>query len=374
MVLDAEDWMGAVAQSGDGLVVEIEVGNFDFGRERIGSDGKAMVLGGDADFPALQILDRLIGSAMTELELEGATSKGEGDDLMTETDAEDWELADQGPNGLVGVGEGGGVTRAIGEEETVWLAGEDFGWGGGGGEEFYLEAMLAKETADIFFHAEVEGDDAKAGGGKIGKLIAQFIVGKTVLTGSPGYLPGAAFPVLFIPDGGLRGGDFPHKIAAFHWCTLARLFDGSFGTEVPDGKAALHGTALAQVFGQGTGVHSLDGGNSVFLQVVMEGGLGSPVADDWAEGGHNEATNLRSMAFLIEQIGSGIADFRVGHGHDLPPVRRIGQNFLVTGHGSIETNFAGGGADRTKALAVKNPPVAESEQGGWGGGIRGSQA
>jgi len=48
------------------LVVEIDVGDFDFGWETVGFHRKAMIVGSDLDVPVAKILYRLITTAMTK--------------------------------------------------------------------------------------------------------------------------------------------------------------------------------------------------------------------------------------------------------------------------------------------------------------------
>ena len=60
---------------------------------------------------------------------------------------------------------------------------------------------------------------------------------------------------------------------------------------------------------------------------------------------------------------------RVSEGDDLAAVGWIGEDLLVTGHGSIENHFPGrmtGGADRK---TFENGSVSEGQYG-WNGGAR----
>ena len=88
MVLHAENRLGTMAQSFDGLVVEVDAVDFDFGRKCRGINGKTVVLGGDLDAAGFQILHRLIGPAMAELELESAAAECLAEDLVAEANAE----------------------------------------------------------------------------------------------------------------------------------------------------------------------------------------------------------------------------------------------------------------------------------------------
>ena len=67
MILDAEGGNVLVAEAGDGVVVEVAVGDFEARRERFFLDGKAVILGGNLDLAADDVQHRLVGPAMTEL-------------------------------------------------------------------------------------------------------------------------------------------------------------------------------------------------------------------------------------------------------------------------------------------------------------------
>ena len=57
--------------------------------------GEAVVLGGDLDLAGAQVLDRVVGAAVAELELERAPAQGQGEQLVAEADAEDGHLAEE---------------------------------------------------------------------------------------------------------------------------------------------------------------------------------------------------------------------------------------------------------------------------------------
>src|SRR5207302_10593595 len=50
--------------------------------------------------------------------------------------------------------------------------------------------------------------------------------------------------------------------------------------------------------------------------------------------------SIRPGSLVVFRIGAVIPDFRIGQDNDLAGVRRVGENFLVAGDGSIENNFA----------------------------------
>ena len=119
MILHAEDRQLAMPHSFDRSVVQIDVRDFDFLRQRFGIDRKTVILRSDRYFPAAQIFHRLIAAAMPEFQFESAAAKREAEHLMPETNAEDRFLPHQTANGFMRVGQGGRIARAVGKKNSV---------------------------------------------------------------------------------------------------------------------------------------------------------------------------------------------------------------------------------------------------------------
>src|SRR5438046_9964626 len=69
---------------------------------------------------------------------------------------------------------------------------------------------------------------------------------------------------------------------------------------------------------------------------------------------------MRLDVVLVDPV---VADHRIGHGHDLSAIRRIGEDLLVAGHGRVEDDLAGRLADGAERAAAEDPPVTEHEEG-----------
>ena len=175
-----------MAHAFDRLVVEVDVGDFDFGRERIGIDGEAVVLRSDGNLSGAEVLDRLVAAAVAELQFEGAAAVGVREELVAEADAEDWFFADELAEFAVDVAERGWVAGAIGEEDAVGIFGENFGGAGGGVHHLDFEARLAQAAQDVEFDAEVVCDDAVF-------HRRQFLVGAGLVGCDIGQNPAAGF-------------------------------------------------------------------------------------------------------------------------------------------------------------------------------------
>ena len=101
-------------QAFQGVVVQIHVGQVDFALlERIGIDGKVMVVRGDFDLPGVRLLHRMIATVMAELQLVALAAKREADELMAQANAEDRLLPCQSADVLLCIVEWFGVAGTV---------------------------------------------------------------------------------------------------------------------------------------------------------------------------------------------------------------------------------------------------------------------
>ena len=112
-----------MAQAFDRAIVQIEMRHPRVRGQRIGIHGKPVVLGRDLDLVAIEILDRMVGAAMPELELVGLGTQGEAEQLMAETDAEDGPVrrVDQRAHVVDCIGDRGRIAGAVAQEDAVWI-------------------------------------------------------------------------------------------------------------------------------------------------------------------------------------------------------------------------------------------------------------
>jgi len=73
---------------------------------------------------------------------------------------------------------------------------------------------------------------------------------------------------------------------------------------------------------------------------------------------------VRARGFFIVEIGSNIADVRIGKTDNLARVAGVGKDFLIAGEAGVENNFAAPAGDGAGRAAVKYAPVFERECGG----------
>src|SRR5258708_24010158 len=60
---------------------------------------------------------------------------------------------------------------------------------------------------------------------------------------------------------------------------------------------------------------------------------------------------------VVIWVGAVIPDLRIGQDNNLPCIRRIGENFLVAGDGSIKNDFPVAFAFRAVAYAAENSSI-----------------
>src|SRR3954452_20859297 len=95
VVLDAAGGDVEQADSLDRVVVEVHVGELrgaELGLDdlpRRSGDREAVVLAGDRDPAGPEVLDRVVGAAVAERQLEGLQARGPAEQLVAEADAED---------------------------------------------------------------------------------------------------------------------------------------------------------------------------------------------------------------------------------------------------------------------------------------------
>ncbi len=92
-----------------------------------------MILGGDLNAPGLEILDGMVGAAVSEGKLEGLQADGTAEQLVPEADAPDGLAPDDLAHGVDDVAERGGIAGAVCEEDRVGILGEQLCGGAGAG-------------------------------------------------------------------------------------------------------------------------------------------------------------------------------------------------------------------------------------------------
>ena len=124
---------------------------------------------------------------------------------------------------------------------------------------------------------------------------------------------------------------------------------------------ALHRPVDAHPADQGPGVDAFQGHDAVAGQVFVQLAFGAEVAHPAARLANDEAGQVRLAAFHVFGVDPVIADLGIGHGDDLAAVARVGEDFLVAGHGGIEADFAVDFADGAEGLSGEDRAVFQGK-------------
>src|SRR5271165_3184904 len=122
VILHAEQRQIAVAQAFERVVVQIDVGEFDFAvRERIGVDGEVVIVCRDLDLPRLQLLYRMIPAMVAELQLESFAAQRDASELMSQANSEDRHSPYQAADRIDSISTRLRIAWAIRQENSVGL-------------------------------------------------------------------------------------------------------------------------------------------------------------------------------------------------------------------------------------------------------------
>src|SRR6476469_6289921 len=89
MILHAEQRQIPVPHAFERVVVQINVGQFDFTlRQRIGIDSEVVVVRRNLDLPRVQLLHRMVSAVMSKLQLKSFPTESDSSELMPQANSE----------------------------------------------------------------------------------------------------------------------------------------------------------------------------------------------------------------------------------------------------------------------------------------------
>src|SRR5438874_11585758 len=97
--------------------------------------------------------------------------------------------------------------------------------------------------------------------------------------------------------------------------------------------------------------------NLELFEIFFRDLLRAPVGADSRELANDQTFNIGPRGLVVFRIGAVISDLRIGENNNLAAVRRIGENFLVAGDGSIKNDLAVTFAFGAVAFAAEDAPV-----------------
>src|SRR5437016_14505761 len=98
---------------------------------------------------------------MSKLQFECRSAEREAEDLMAETNSEDWFLAHQIAERLVCVGERGRISWPVGQKDSVRILGQGLPGRGRRGDNRHPKPFLAEQPQNILFDPVIVSDDPK---------------------------------------------------------------------------------------------------------------------------------------------------------------------------------------------------------------------
>ena len=317
-------------------------------RHRLGIHGETVVLGGDLDLSRGHVADRMIGAAMTELELVGLRTERSAEHLVTQADAERRHVAvDHRARVADRVVQRGGIARAVAEEDAVRLHRQQIGGRRRGREDPDLAAVRGQTAQDVALHAQIVGGDAQRTHRAPLRLHLE---------------PGGGLVVLGAPVERRRASDRADQVAALHAGGRLRLRDERVRVDRPRADDAAHDAGRAQQSRQRAGVDTGDADDAVRREIVVQRPGGPPVAGDRRIVAHDESGHARCAGLPVLRLGNAVvSDLRTGHRDDLPGVRRIRQDLLITRHARVEDHLAGVDACSAHRAAGVPGTVLEGE-------------
>ena len=267
----------------------------------------------------------MVGAVVAVLHLQGARAAGQAEQLMPQADAEHrqpglHDFADRGDRVIAGLR----VPGAVGQEDTVGLHRQHLGGGRLRRHHRELAMTIRQHAQNIALAAVIVGH--------------HVVAGVTLFTVSFDPVPGALFPLVR-----RFHADFLGQVHAFEAGEVAGGGQRAGFVHIVAGQnAAVLGALVAQNARQPARVDVGDGDDAPGLEVLRQGLLGAPVAHGEREIAYHQASGPDAIGFIVFRVHPGIADVWIGQGHDLLGIRRIGENFLIAGHGGVEHHFTHG--------------------------------
>ncbi len=292
---------------------------------------EAVVLRGDRDVPGREVLDRVVGAAVAERELERLQPGRAGQQLVAEADAEHRLAHQQRADRLDDVVERRRVAGAGHEEEPVGVARQQLVGGRRARVQLELHAALHEVAHDRALDAGVERDDAQSAALALDLWLRQRHLAREVST--------------------------DHRGLGEH--ELARLGRRHVAGEDP----AAHRARRADVPDERARVDAGDPRDAVGGQPVEPALVGAGRVGGVDRLAHDRPGRVDAVGLVGARADPVVADVRRGEGDDLAREARVGHRLLVARHAGREHHLAGHVATRADGVAVEALAVLEQDVG-----------
>src|SRR5579872_2549821 len=300
-----------------------------------------MVMRGDLDLPGLQLLHRMIPAMMPELQLERFPAQRYPRELMPQANSEDRLPPHEPSNRIDRIRAGLGIAGAVGKKYAVRFQSQHiFRWSlrRNDGHFASLAAQLAQ---NVLLDAEIVGDDVESR-----RLIFHANHSHRFVRAF------ADFPYV----GALRA-DLFCQIRSVHLRDRPRLRDQLLGVALNLQKNTPHHAVITEMPHKRARVDIRQHRHFELFQIFLCNLLRAPVRTDARELAHNQALDPRTRGLVVFLVRAVISDFWIRQNDDLSGVGRVGENFLISGDGSIKNDFAVAFAFGAVAFASEDSAV-----------------
>lgn len=336
--LGAENRTRLVDHTFVGTVVEVNEVWLPVTRQGASINSITVVLGGDVAAASGQVQSGNVVSTVSVLQLDGAGTGSQSQELVAETDTHDrdlralHELAEV-VDGLLAVGR---VTRAVGDEHSVEVVGHLVDWVVVR-EDSDAGTTVDQATEDVLLHTAVNHSDMALG-------VSSADVERSF------------------------GADLADQV------DLLRVDESLVLVGIvllTNGDTGQRGTLLTEVGDNGTGVNTRDGRNTLTGAPLTKTLDSGPVTVLLRNVGDNDTSRLEvgGLEVLEESIGvflsggdSVVANQWLGEDQNLATVGRVGQRLGVSHQGGGEDGFTRDVGLGSKGLAVEYGTISDRER------------
>ena len=299
-------------------------------------NGVAVVLAGDVALASGEVERGDVVRTVAVLQLDGAGASGEGQELVAEADTHDGDgrglhEAVEVVDGLLAVG---GVTGAVGDEDTIEAVG-DLVDGVVVGEDGHGGAAGDKAAEDVLLDTAVEETNVELG---VGRLDDEGRLGADLL-------------------------DEVHRAGVEERLVLVGI------VLLADGDLGERRALLTEEGDDGAGVDARDGGHALARAPLVQALDGGPVAVLLSDVGNDDTGALDVRRFeVLEQVvlvtlvgrDAVVPDERLGEDQDLAAVRRVGHGLGVADERGREDGLTRDVDVGAEGLAVEDGTILDS--------------
>lgn len=296
-----------------------------------------MVLAGDMAATSRQVESRDVVGTVTVLQLDSTSASRKSQKLVAQTDTEDGNLRclHQTAKVVGGVLAVGGVTGAVGDEDTIEVV-SDLVNGVIKGEHSNTSSAVHEATQDVLLDTTVEHSDMAL---RVGSTDVEWRL----------------------------GADLANKVDLLGVGESLILVGIIL---LADGDTSKGGTLLSEIGDDGASVDSRDSRDTLTRAPFAEALNGGPVRVLFRSIGHNHTSRLEVGRFEVLQkaarvFGGGwntiVTNQRLGENQDLTPVRRVSQGFRITNQGGGEDGLSGDVGTGAEGLPVEDRTITDRE-------------